>query len=198
MDRRWWLGGLFAAMACGGSPDDPPKAGGEATADTSASVPGTTVATAATALTGMTGLWTLTACTGTPGPDPDALADVEAVSMQGGPDDWTVSVTVRSPDVDCDQYADWWEILTPDGDLVHRRILNHSHADEQPFTRSSEGSVTLDAATTYRVRAHLHPTGFGGQVMEGRPGSPFVAVEVPDDWAAELSTAEPLPDDCWF
>ncbi len=144
----------------------------------------------------MTGLWSLTGCTGTP--DPGALADVEGVSMQGGSAGWTVSVTVRAPDVDCDQYADWWEVLTPEGALVYRRILNHSHADEQPFTRSSEGTVPLAAGTTYRVRAHLHPIGFGGQVMEGIPGGSFSVVDVDEGWADDLETAAPRPEECWF
>jgi len=148
--------------------------------------------------TGMTGLWVLTGCTGTPAVEPGALADVEGVEMTGGPDAWTVSVTVRSPDVDCDQYASWWEIVTVDGDLVYRRILNHSHADEQPFTRSSTGPVSLDPDTVYRVRAHLHPAGFGGQVMEGRPGEAFVEVDVDEEWAGDLLTADPLPEECWY
>lgn len=199
MHRLEWALIVAGMAACGPSTSDDPSSSVTAnpTTDTTDSA-ATETGTLPMGPTGMTGLWALTGCTGTPTVEPGALADVEGVEMTGGPDAWTVSVTVRSPDVDCDQYASWWEIVTVDGELVYRRILNHSHADEQPFTRSSTGSVSLDADTVYRVRAHLHPAGFGGQVMEGRPGEAFVGIDVDDGWADDLLTADPLPEECWY
>src|SRR6185436_12409119 len=35
------------------------------------------------------------------------LSNVEAVSVTGDPDAYTFAATLRSPDVDCDQYSDW-------------------------------------------------------------------------------------------
>lgn len=133
-----------------------------------------------------------------PGPAPE-LADVTAVELKGDPGAYTVSLTIRSPDVDCSQYADWWELLTEEGELIHRRILNHSHADEQPFTRSSESPVDLAADQVLIARAHLHPAGYGGAAMRGSAAQGFSEdASITAEFAAELEQAEPLPDGCWF
>src|SRR4029079_3764012 len=87
------------------------------------------------------------------------LSNVEAVIVTGDPGAYDFAATPRSPDGDCDQYSDWWEVLTPKGVLVYRRILDHSHADEQPFTR--DGSpVKVGATDPLIVRGHFHPTGY--------------------------------------
>ena len=65
-------------------------------------------------------------------------ADVQAVSATGEDGAWVFSVTLLSPDVDCSRYADWWELVDPNETLVYRRVLNHSHAEEQPFERSGD------------------------------------------------------------
>jgi hypothetical protein len=125
------------------------------------------------------------------------LADVEAVVVTGEDGNYTLATTLRSGDEGCDGYADWWEVLTLDGRLLYRRILNHSHVDEQPFTRSG-GPIDATQSDVVLVRAHRHPTGYGGQAMEGRLGGTFVAVELAASFAAELEVAEPLPEDCWY
>ena len=61
-------------------------------------------------------------------------ADVTAVSVAGEAGAYTFEVTVRSPDTGCEGYADWWEVVSPDGELLYRRVLLHSHVDEQPFS----------------------------------------------------------------
>ena len=63
-------------------------------------------------------------------------ADVTAVSATGEAGAYTFDATVRSPDTGCNSYADWWEVVSPNGELLYRRVLLHSHVDEQPFTRS--------------------------------------------------------------
>ena len=60
-------------------------------------------------------------------------ADVLAVRVQGQPRAYRFQVTLRSPDVDCTRYANWWEVVRSDGSLVYRRVLMHSHPGEQPF-----------------------------------------------------------------
>ncbi|WP_396633617.1 hypothetical protein [Maribacter sp. R86514] len=63
-------------------------------------------------------------------------AQVTQVSISGEPNGYTFNTTISSPDTGCDQYADWWEIIDLEGKLIYRRVLAHSHVDEQPFTRS--------------------------------------------------------------
>ncbi|MGA9190363.1 MAG: hypothetical protein WBZ24_01400, partial [Anaerolineales bacterium] len=65
-----------------------------------------------------------------------AQARVISVDVSGEEGAFTFAVEIASPDTGCDRYADWWEVVTPNGDLLYRRILLHSHVDEQPFARS--------------------------------------------------------------
>lgn len=127
-----------------------------------------------------------------------ALADVVAVAVSGSPGAYTFAVTVRSPDTGCDRYADWWEVVRPDGALVHRRVLGHSHVDEQPFARSG-GPVAIAADDEVIVRAHLNPGGYGGAAMRGSPAVGFAAApEVGAAFAPDLARVQPLPDGCAF
>ena len=56
------------------------------------------------------------------------LADVVSVSASGTDGAYELLVGVRSPDTGCSQYADWWEVVSEDGALLYRRILNHTGA----------------------------------------------------------------------
>ena len=134
------------------------------------------------------------------GADDDAqeLADVLAVSAGGEATDYTFAVTVRSPDTGCDQYADWWEVLTTDGELAYRRILDHSHVDEQPFTRDG-GPVTVQPADVLIVRAHMNVLGYGGMAMRGSVEGGFAdAPDISPDFAASVENEDPKPDGCLF
>jgi len=135
---------------------------------------------------------------GSTGSAPASGADVVGVATTGDDGAFVVSVTVRSPDEGCDRYADWFELVTDDGELLHRRILNHSHVDEQPFTRSTEGPVELGIDQSVWVRAHLHPDGYGGTTWHGTARQGFRAEAMPPGFAEALATTEPLPTDCWF
>ena len=129
--------------------------------------------------------------------DPRPRADVVRVQARGAPGAYELAVTVRSPDRDCGLYADWWEVVSEDGRLLYRRILMHSHPDEQPFTRPG-GPVPIAADTTVIVRAHLVPTGYGGAVLRGSVARGFSAwADAPPDFAASLATRPPLPKECW-
>ena len=130
--------------------------------------------------------------------DDARTADVTAVRVSGAPGAYTFSVTLSSPDTGCDQYADWWEVITTDGELVYRRILAHSHVNEQPFTRSG-GPVELQETTQAIVRAHVNNAGYGGVAFSGSPASGFVAdPSVTSALAPELADATPQPDNCAF
>jgi len=127
----------------------------------------------------------------------EALAEVIGVECTGGPNNYTLSVTISSPDTGCDQYADWWEVISPDESLIYRRILAHSHVDEQPFTRSG-GIVNVAPNELIYVRAHMNNLGYGTKVFSGTVGEGLVADSLALSFAAELETTEPLPGDCPF
>ena len=101
-------------------------------------------------------------------------ADVLRAAAQGKPGAYQLSVTVQSPDRNCEAYTNWWEVVSEDGKLLFRRVLMHSHPDEQPFTRPG-GPVPISADTTVVVRAHFHPTGYGGAALRGSVAKGFTA-----------------------
>jgi hypothetical protein len=116
--------------------------------------------------------------TDTPSPTPPAggtgNADVLHVkAVQAADGTWTFHVTVRHPDTGWDDYADGWDVLTPDGtvlkpdpDSPFTRLLLHPHENEQPFTRSQSGIVIPSGVTQVRVRAHDLVDGYGGREVE--------------------------------
>lgn len=124
-------------------------------------------------------------------------ADVLSVGVRGEPGAYTFSVEIASPDTGCDQYADWWEVLSEDGQLLYRRILLHSHVNEQPFSRTG-GPVTMAADDVVWVRAHMNTGGYGGQVLKGSPAAGFQPAEAAADFAAGAETLPPLPAGCNF
>jgi hypothetical protein len=115
----------------------------------------------------------------------------------GKPGAYRFRVTLRSPETGCDRYADWWEVLRPDGTLVYRRILAHSHPDEQPFTRGG-GPVPAQPSDELIIRAHMHPGGYGGTVAVGTAEGGFELRPGDPSFHPELAGAKPLPDGCAF
>ncbi len=124
-------------------------------------------------------------------------ADVTKVRVSGSPGGYYFSVMIRSPDKGCGQYADWWEVLGVDGALLYRRVLLHSHTDEQPFERSG-GPVPIQPDTNVWVRAHMNTGGYGGASMKGTVKSGFVAAVPPAGFGTEAEKRPPLPDGCAF
>ena len=100
-----------------------------------------------------------------------ANADVTYVrAVESGEGTWTFHVTVEHPDTGWEDYADGWDVVTPEGEVLKpdpesafTRTLLHPHVDEQPFTRSQSGIVIPEGVTRVRVRAHDIVDGFGGQ-----------------------------------
>lgn len=129
--------------------------------------------------------------------DTSDFAKIESVSVEGNPKDYTFSVEVKSPDTGCQQYTDWWEVVDLDGNLIYRRILLHSHVDEQPFTRSG-GPVDISSSKEVIVRAHMNNSGYNNGVMIGSVASGFEPDSVAADFATDLQNAEPQPDGCAF
>ncbi len=143
----------------------------------------------------------------TPGAE-SVFANVTAVTASGEQGAYTFAVTVESSDVDCSQFADWWEVLSEHGTLLYRRILAHSHTDENgttdpdgpgnSFTRSG-GTVNVTAEERVVVRAHMNNAGYVGQVMSGSVAAGFfVNPEFAREFATDVESQSPQPGECLF
>lgn len=125
------------------------------------------------------------------------VARIVSVTSSGMENSYTFSVGISSPDTGCDQYADWWEVVTEDGTLLYRRILVHSHVNEQPFIRSG-GAINIADDQAVIIRAHMNTSGYGTKAYIGSVKNGFTATTLNDDFAQNLDTVAPLPDGCAF
>ena len=87
---------------------------------------------------------------------------VAATARRGGDGLWRFEVTVRHADSGWEHYADAYEVLSPDGTLLGRRVLAHPHENEQPFTRSLSGVRVPPSVRRVHIRAHDKVHGWGG------------------------------------
>ncbi len=78
--------------------------------------------------------------------------------------------------------------------LIYRRILLHSHVNEQPFTRSG-GPVKIQPEKGVIVRAHMNTEGYRGRALRGSVADGFGATEIPD-FAENVEAQDPQPPDC--
>ena len=141
-------------------------------------------------------LITVTGCADTesdPGPQEDPVAESPETTPAEAPSDasstgngnadvtfvkatlagdgtWTFDVTVEHPDTGWEDYADGWDVVTPDGEVLKAdpagaftRTLAHPHVGEQPFSRSQSGITVPDGVVLVVVRAHDIVDGFGGR-----------------------------------
>ena len=125
------------------------------------------------------------------------FADIDSVEFSGNENAYSFQVTVSSPDTGCEKYADWWEVLTDKGELLYRRVLLHSHVNEQPFRRSG-GIVNASRDQRLIIRAHMSNNGYGGKAMIGTIEIGFEHCFLPHGFGNELASVEPLPRDCAF
>jgi len=65
------------------------------------------------------------------------IMDVQVEPQGGG--SYRFDVTLKHDDEGWDHYANKWQVLSPDGEVLGERILLHPHVNEQPFTRSLGG-----------------------------------------------------------
>ncbi|MEO0409943.1 MAG: hypothetical protein AAF289_21585 [Cyanobacteria bacterium P01_A01_bin.135] len=123
---------------------------------------------------------------------------------------YKLSITIQSPDEDCDRHADWWEVLTEDGKLIDRHIIETPHEFERSFP--TEQAVALDPDQTIIVRAHFsddiddttnehenngidkYPT----QAMKGIVGKPnsFKSIRLPARFAIGVEDEGLQPQEC--
>ncbi len=124
-------------------------------------------------------------------------AEISSVSVSGEENKYSFSVGIKSPDKGCNQYADWWEVVSEDGELLYRRILAHSHVSEQPFVRSG-GPVPIKKDQIVYVRAHMNTSKYGDKVFKGSVVEGFIESTLASEFADNLETKQPLPDGCAF
>ncbi len=127
----------------------------------------------------------------------DSQAVIQNVMISGSEGDYSFNVEISSPDTGCDQYADWWEVFTIDSSLVYRRILSHSHVNEQPFSRSG-GPIHINKDDIVVIRGHMNNLGYGSLILKGSVENGFAKDTLSISYASRLETTDPLPQDCDF
>jgi hypothetical protein len=191
-------GGVSNATSSGGASSTSASSGGASSSSASSEAATGASAAAGAASGGASGAGT-----------DEAYANVVAVQTSGSAGSYSFSVSVESADIGCTQYTDWWEVLSEEGELLYRRILTHSHTNENgttddpqspdnTFTRSG-GPVAIAADQPVIVRAHLSTIGYNGRVMSGSVDAGFVdAPDITSDFAADIEDEPPQATDCLF
>lgn len=107
-------------------------------------------------------------------------ADVVAATATKSADGtYQFNVTVAHDDTGWDHYANVWQVIGPDGDVLGERELLHPHVEEQPFTRSLSGVKIPADVHTVTIRAGDLVHAFGGiEVM----------LDLPTDAGQSMST----------
>ena len=94
--------------------------------------------------------WILLSTEPTPAGEADVLAATAECTSESI---CRFSVSVQHADEDWKHYANRWQILTPDGEVLATRILRHPHVGEQPFTRGLGGVRVPPHLKQVRIRA---------------------------------------------
>ncbi|MGJ8647925.1 MAG: hypothetical protein ACSHXJ_13585 [Marinomonas colpomeniae] len=76
---------------------------------------------------------------------------------------WCFDTQVRHNDEGWQHYADAWQVVNQQGDVLGERTLFHPHDNEQPFTRRLCDVQIPANVTKVTVRAKCNLHGFGGQ-----------------------------------
>ena len=74
-------------------------------------------------------------------------------------------VSVLHGDTGWDHYADQWDVLDENGNVLASRVLHHPHVGEQPFTRSLSGVKIPAGVKSVTLRAHDSEHEFGGKEL---------------------------------
>lgn len=119
------------------------------------------------------------------------------VSVSGTRNKYSFAVSISSPDTGCDRYANWWEVITPQGYLIYRRILMHSHVKDQPFMRTG-GEIKVLPDQKIIIRVHMFPDGYSVNALSGTVENGFQSEELPLDFNLNLARSIPLPTHCAF
>ncbi len=88
---------------------------------------------------------------------------VDAKITQSSAGSYGFDVSVRHADTGWKHYADRWEVLDPDRNILATRVLVHPHENEQPFTRSLSGVKIPVGIGSVILRAHDSVHAYGGK-----------------------------------
>lgn len=87
--------------------------------------------------------------------------------------DCSFSVTLQHADTGWEHYANQWDVVSLEGELIKSRVLYHPHVDEQPFTRSLSGVSIPKSVKQVKIRAKDLKHGYSKQEfvvdLPGRP-----------------------------
>ncbi|TNF28663.1 MAG: hypothetical protein EP329_17535 [Deltaproteobacteria bacterium] len=122
-------------------------------------------------------------------------ADIVGIDVTGAAGDYAFTVVISSDDTGCELYTDWWEVVSVDGTLVHRKVQIRPHVEDQPFTDTA-AHVDLTEDALVLVRAHLNTDGYVGIAWVGRVRDGFTRARISPTFAEGLETAEPQPPTC--
>ena len=127
--------------------------------------------------------------------------------------DYTVDVTTQSPDLHCNQYTNWVEIITPEGELKGRETFDQPHKEQSSWP----GVLTISADKVkpdqpLLIRAHFKGgqrndegqfelrsdgSGYTNQALKGSIQEGFhQQVRLPSNFALWLEDDPPQPSKC--
>ena len=133
------------------------------------------------------------------------------------PDGYQIKVQINSPNESCELRADWWEVLTPEGTLIKRHLIDPVYIDKRDFESEVE-SVDIDTDQTVLIRAHFsgqyysekdllvddrlrdsvvggtrNRSGYTDQALKGSISDGFKVVRLSENFAKNLEKEDPLP-----
>ena len=105
--------------------------------------------------------------------------DVISVKARPLPDGtWRFDVTIKHEDEGWGHYANGWEVIGPEGNLIASRPLRHPHVGQTSFTRSKIGFSIPPELKWVTVRGHDKIHAYGGLEQKVDLARP-VAIEAP-------------------
>jgi DMSO/TMAO reductase YedYZ heme-binding membrane subunit len=84
-----------------------------------------------------------------------------------------IEATIKHADIGQSHYADRFEVLDEQGNVIATRVLAHPHVHEQPFTRALSAAEIPEGIDVVVIRAHDSKHGDGGRQVRlplERPG----------------------------
>jgi hypothetical protein len=109
------------------------------------------------------------------GPSPASAGEADVVHAKARCNSDSIcsfDVTVRHADIGWTHYANNFEVLGPDGQVLGERVLRHLHVHDQPFTRTLAGFYIDPAITRVTLRARDSEHGYGGKEFAVEPKRP--------------------------